>query len=327
MSTTTSTDRTDGPVATLRRLLRSEHSREATLAVLVVVMIAAASWHYPRFFTWDNARVILNNLAADGVLAIGMMTLLIAGVFDLSVGSTFALGGVMLAYLMSSDSLGWPFWLAAPASLTVVAVCGLFNGLVVAKVRVNPLITTLATMGIFRGAALLIGGTGQSLPDSTRSLPTKEYWGLYLLLVLAVLFHYLLAHTRFFRQFYYVGGNAKAAELSGIPVERLQVLAFVIMALLAGLAGIADAIRVGGGSATAGTGTELTAITAVVLGGASLSGGKGTVLGALLGVAFMALTASIMNFANVSSNWKQITISSVLVAIVALDSWLNRRRR
>jgi ribose transport system permease protein len=327
MTATAHTDQTDRPAVMVRRLLGREHSREVTLAALVVIMIASASWQYPRFFTWDNARVILNNLAADGVLAIGMMTLLIAGVFDLSVGSTFALGGVFLAYLMSGESVSWPLWLAGPASLALVGLCGLFNGLVVAKVGVNPLITTLGTMGIFRGMGLLIGGTDQRLPTSVGTLAGKEYWGLYLLGFLAALFHYLLAHTRHFRQFYYIGGNAKAAELSGISVERLHVLAFVIMALLAALAGIADAIRVGAASATAGNGAELKAITAVVLGGASLSGGKGTVLGALLGVAFMALTGSIMNFANVSSNWQQITISSVLVAIVALDSWLNRRRR
>jgi ribose transport system permease protein len=99
------------------------------------------------------------------------------------------------------------------------------------------------------------------------------------------------------------------------------------VAVLAALAGVADAIRNSAASPTAGTGAELKAITAAVLGGASLSGGRGTVLGALLGVVFVAVTASIMNFANVSSNWQQITISSVLVAIVALDSWINRSRR
>jgi ribose transport system permease protein len=311
----------------LRFLLASDHSREAMLALLIALMIVAASWRFPRFFDWNNARVILNNLAADGVLAIGMMLLLIAGVFDLSVGSTFALGGVFLAFLMRTGATGWPLWLASLGSLGLVSLCGLFNGLVVAKVGVNPLIATLGTMGIFRGMGLLVGGTDERLPPSAIELAGKEYWGLYLLGVLAVLFHYLLAHTRYFRQFYYVGGNPKAAELSGIPVERLHILSFVIMAALAALAGIADAIRVGAASPTAGTGAELKAVTAVVLGGASLAGGKGTVLGALLGVVFMALTASIMNFANVSSNWQQITISSVLVVIVALDSWLNRRRR
>jgi ribose/xylose/arabinose/galactoside ABC-type transport system permease subunit len=313
-------------MARVRALLRGGHSREVTLAILIALMIAVASSVYPRFFSARNGLTILNNLAADGVLAVGMMMLLIAGMFDLSVGSTFALGGVFLAYFMG-ETLGWSAWLATPAALGLVALCGLFNGLVIAKVRVNPLITTLGTMGIFRGLGLLIGGTDQRLPESMTSLPGKAYWGLYLCLLIAIVFHYLLAHTRFFRQFYYVGANAKAAVLSGIPVERLQVLSLVIMAALAGLAGIADAIRVGAGSATAGGGAELKAITAAVLGGASLSGGKGTVLGALLGVTFMALTGSIMNFANVSANWQQITISGVLVVIVALDSWLNPPRR
>jgi ribose transport system permease protein len=316
------------PAARLRGLFTRAYSREITLLVLIVIMVATASLLYPRTFPTGNyALTIVNNLAADGVLAIGMMMLMVAGMFDLSVGSMLALGGVLLAYFMGADGLSWPLWLAVPASLVLVGLCGFFNGWLVAKVGVNALIATLGTMGIFRGIALLVGGTGQRLPEHMYALPLKAYWGLVLLAVVAVVFHYLLAHTRFFRQFYYVGGNAKAAELSGIPVARLQVWAFVIMALLAASAGMAETIRSGGASATAGVGAELQAITAVVLGGASLSGGKGTVLGALLGVIFMALTRSIMNFEDVNSNWQLIIVSSVLVVIVAIDSWLNRQRR
>jgi ribose transport system permease protein len=203
----------------------------------------------------------------------------------------------------------------------------MLNGVLVARIKVNPLITTLGTMGIFRGVALLAGGTDLRLPGEVETWAYKNYWGLYLFLVTALIFHYLLAHTRFFRQFYYMGSNPKAAELSGIPVARLQILAFVIMALLAALAGMADAIRNVGASATVGTGMELKAITAVVLGGASLAGGKGTVLGAILGVLFMALLGSIMNFENVSANWQQIIVSGALVTIVAIDALLNRKSR
>ena len=107
----------------------------------------------------------------------------------------------------------------------------------------------------------------------------------------------------------------------------MQILSFVLMAVLAAMAGMADAIRNVGASATVGTGMELKAITAVVLGGASLAGGKGTILGAVLGVLFMALLGSIMNFENVSANWQQIIVSSALVGIVGLDALLNRKSR
>jgi ribose transport system permease protein len=139
------------------------------------------------------------------------------------------------------------------------------------------------------------------------------------------LFHYFLAHTRFFRQFYYIGGNAKAAVLSGIAVTRLQIFAFTLMGFLAGLAGIVFTARLQNSSATAGDGAELRAITAVVLGGASLAGGRGTIVGALLGVLFIALIKNVMPFADINSNWQSIIIGGVLVTAVGLDSLLNRR--
>jgi ribose transport system permease protein len=175
------------PADRLRSLFGGAHSREVTLTVLIFVMIATASALYPRTFPTPNyALTVVNNLAADGVLAVGMMMLLIAGLFDLSVGSSFALGGVFLAYFLGSESFAWPLWLAAPASLTLAAVCGLFNGWLVAKVGVNPLIATLGTMGIFRGLALLVGGTGERLPAHLYSLPLKAYWGPVLLVAVAI---------------------------------------------------------------------------------------------------------------------------------------------
>jgi ribose transport system permease protein len=217
----------------------------------------------------------------------------------------------------------------------------------VAKVKVNPLITTLGTMGIYRGVAILLGGTskpysqefrswgrtdqwrldwlGEPLAGFVREVFKVENWGLLLLVVVAVLFHYLLAHTRFFRQYYYIGSNAKAAVLSGIAVTRLQIFAFTLMGFLAGLAGIVFTARLGNSVATAGDGAELRAITAVVLGGASLSGGRGTIVGALLGVLFIALIENVMYFADINSNWQSIIIGGVLVTAVGLDSLLNRR--
>jgi ribose/xylose/arabinose/galactoside ABC-type transport system permease subunit len=334
----------------LRGLAHSAHSREIGLALLIVLLIAVFGLRYPRTFpTWDNAVAVLRGLAGDAVLAVGMMLLLVGGMFDLSVGSTFTLAGVVAAWLMTNGRVQWSPLLAVAGGLAVAALAGLFNGVVVAKVKVNPLITTLGTMGIYRGTAILIGGTGlrysdefrqwgrsenwdldwlsEPAADRVRELLKAENWGLLLLLVVAGLFHYLLAHTRFFRQYYYIGGNAKAAVLSGIAVTRLQVLAFTLVGFLAGLAGIAFSARLGTSVATAGDGAELRVITAVILGGASLSGGRGTIVGALLGVLFIALIKNVMPFADINSNWQSIIIGGVLVAAVGLDSLLNRRTR
>jgi ribose/xylose/arabinose/galactoside ABC-type transport system permease subunit len=332
----------------LRTLAQGRHSREIGLALLIVALIVTFGVKYPDDFpTWENARAVLRGLASDGVLAVGMMLLLIGGMFDLSVGSIYTLAGVVAACLMTDPQFEWSALAALTAGMAVASLAGLFNGIVIAIVKVNPLITTLGTMGIYRGLAILLGGTGKPYSEEfrqwgrtdewrlewigepvapyVREIFKVENWGLILLIVVALLFHYFLAHTRFFRQFYYIGSNAKAAVLSGIAVTRLQIFAFTLMGFLAGLAGIAFTARLQNSSATAGDGAELRAITAVVLGGASLAGGRGTIVGALLGVLFIALIKSVMFFAHVNSNWQSIIIGGVLVTAVGLDSLLNRR--
>ncbi len=350
MNTVSLNSNRDNWTSRLRRLPQGPFSREIGLAVLIIVLVVAFSLQYPDTFpTWANARAVLRGLAGDGVLAIGMMLLLISGLFDLSVGSTYSLAGVVAAVLMTDPALQWSPSPAILGGLAVASFAGLLNGIVVAKIKVNPLITTLGTMGIYRGLAILIGGTGKPyseefrqwgrtetwaldwlsdpLADRVREVFEAENWGLLLLVVVAVLFHYLLAHTRFFRQYYYIGSNAKAAVLSGIPVTWLQVLAFTLVGFLAGLAGIAFTARLGNSVATAGDGAELRAITAVILGGASLAGGRGTIVGALLGVLFIALIKNVMLFAKINSNWKSIFFGGVLVTAVAFDSLLSRRQR
>jgi len=226
---------------------------------------------------------------------------------------------------------GLPVPVSILVGLAVAALGGFLNGFVVAKVRVNALITTLGTMGIFQGIALLVGGPGITfLPDSFTKFGQFEFVGLqapvWLLLALALIAHYCLAHTRFFRQYYYIGSNAKAAHLSGIKVERMQMLAFTIMGVLAGVAGIAYASRIATASSTVGVGSELQAITAVILGGASLTGGKGTIWGAMIGVFFMGLMKNVLIISRVSSEWQGIILGGVLVLAVALDSVMNRKK-
>jgi ribose transport system permease protein len=306
-------------------------SREIDLLLVIYLTVIVFSILFPvSFFSRDNLRVVLNNLAVDGILSVGMMTLLVAGVFDLSVGSMLSMVGVVTGWLLVKQ--GWPVAPAVGAGLAVAALGGLVNGLLVARARVNALITTLGTLGIFQGVAILVAGPSiADLPPGFTALGQTELLGLQLpvwfLLGVAGVGHYLLRHTRRFRQFYYVGSNAKAARLSGINVEQVQILGFTLMGLLAGAAGLAFAARVGTAVATAGAGSELRVITAVILGGASLSGGKGSVPGALIGVVFMALVNNVLIIARVSSYWQGIVVGVILVLAVALDSYQNKARR
>ena len=307
-------------------------SRELGLVALTILLLLVFRILFPvswdRFATFDNLSAVVRNMVFEGILALGMILMLVGGMFDLSVGGMASLAGVVTGWLMKQA--GWPVPLAVLGGLAAGVSGGWINGFIVAKVRVNALITTLGTMGIFSGMALLLGGPGITfLPPAFSRLGQAEWLGLqspiWLLLALLVASHYCLAHTRFFRQFYYIGSNAKAARLSGINVERLQMLAFTMMGLLAALAGIVYAARVDTASSTVGAGKELGAITAAVLGGASLAGGRGTAWGALLGVLFMALIQNMLLIKQVRPEWQGILLGLVLVFAVALDSFFNRK--
>jgi ribose transport system permease protein len=308
----------------------SRESREVAIALVIYIAAIVASILFPTsFFTAANARAVLNNMAIDGIMALGMMVLLIGGVFDLSVGSVMSLAGVSAAWLMTAG--GMPVWLAVIVGLMLGALCGLANGLLVAQARVNALIATLGTMGVYQGLAILIAGPSiANLPASFARLGQSEFIGLqapvWLLGILALVTHLGLEHTRAMRQFYYIGSNVKAARLSGIAVERMQIVAFTMMGLMAALAGLAFAARVGTAVSSAGVGMELRVITAVILGGASLTGGKGSIPGALLGVGFMALVNNVLIIARVSSYWQSIVVGVILVLAVAIDSTQSRRR-
>lgn len=305
-------------------------TRELALAAITLLVVLLYCILYPRsFWSFENFSAILRNLAFEGILALGMMLMLVSGVFDLSVGAMASMIGVITGALMKKAGLPVP--VSILAGLAMAALGGFLNGFIVAKVRVNALITTLGTMGIFQGVALLVGGPGITfLPDSFTKFGQSEFLRLqapvWLLAALALLAHYCLRHTRFFRQYYYIGSNAKAAHLSGIKVERMQMFAFTIMGVLAGVAGITYASRIATASATVGIGSELQAITAVILGGASLTGGKGTIWGAMIGVFFMGLMKNVLIISRVSSEWQGIILGAVLVLAVALDSVMNRKK-
>ena len=237
---------------------RRAMSREVSLALVIYLAVIVASILYPTsFFSAANLRVVLNNLAVDGILALGMMMLMIGGVFDLSVGSLMSLVGVVSGWLMVGR--GWPVAAAVAAGVLLGTLGGFLNGLLVAHARVNALIATLGTLGIFQGVAILIAGPSiANLPAGFTRLGQSELLGLqapvWLLLVLVAVTHLGLRHTRLMRQYYYIGSNARAARLSGIEVERMQVLGFAMMGLMAGLAGLAFAARVGTAVSSAGAG-------------------------------------------------------------------------
>jgi ribose transport system permease protein len=303
-------------------------AREITLFVLIAILIVVMSIASPYFLSLANFRAMAVGLVPTGVIVIGMSILLVSGGFDLSVGSVLALASTVCALLMIA---GAPILLAIVATLLLGAFIGLINGLLITGLSINPLVATLGTMSVARGFALVFteGFSLSSLPTSFGFLGTTNLFGLppivWLMIVLVALGDFLLRRSTFFRQIYFIGSNERAARLSGISVDRVRVVAYVLTALLAALAGIMLASRLMSGTPTAGNGLELQVLAAAVIGGASLRGGEGTVLGAFLGAVFVALINNAMTMLAVSIYWQMIVTGAVLVAAVAIDM-IGRRR-
>jgi ribose transport system permease protein len=310
----------------LRKIIED---RIYSLLAMIVILVITASLTFPDTFpTFENFRQVLLNLSIDTIVAVGMMILLIGGAFDLSVGSVVAFAGCLTAYLMHF------FQVPVPLAITVGLLCstaiGCINGYLIAYQGINPMIQTLAMMGIVRGLALMTSGAGiQNLPYWFNAIGQSRLLGIqmpvwYMMLAIAV-FSFLASKTISFRRFYYIGGNEKAAELSGIRVKRVKMIGFIISASLAGVAGILLSSRLGAALPTMGRGLELKVITAVILGGASLSGGYGRIPGALLGALFMGLITNLMVISRVSGYWQEIILGVILIGTLWADQILQKK--
>ena len=303
--------------------------RVYSLGILLVATAVITSFIFPGTFpTFENFSQILLNLSIDTIVAVGMMLLLISGVFDLSVGSIVAFTGCLTAYLMHFFNVPVP--LALLMGMVSALLIGWINGYLIAYQNINPMIQTLAMMGIIRGCALLVSGSGiQNLPYWFNAIGQSKLFGIqmpiwYMLGTVGV-FSFLLAKTIFFRRYYYIGGNENAADLSGIQVKKMKMIAFIISAMLAGMAGILLSSRLGAALPTMGRGLELRVITAVILGGATLSGGQGKIPGALLGALFMGLISNIMVIARISGYWQEIILGLILIATLWTDKYLQKK--
>ena len=314
----------------IRLLGTFANSRELTLMVLIVGLMVVMAAAYPMNFpTRYNFSAVMLNAAQNGILVTGMMLLMIGGTFDLSIGSILALSGVIAGVVVSW--WGWPAEFGLLAGLGAGAACGLINGLIVTRIQINALITTLATMAIFRGVTQLVSGTGITpVGNDFKAYGQTVLLGMqspfWVALVVVLAGWWLVARTRYFRQFYFIGGNARAAQLSGIRVAKVTLSGFVIIGTLAGLAGVLAAARLNAAVVSAGVGVELSVITAAVLGGASLRGGEGSIIGGVLGVLLIALVQNALIINGVGVFWQNIIVGLVLLAAVSLDRFKQGHR-
>jgi ribose transport system permease protein len=299
-----------------------------TLLLLVVGCGILFSLTVPNFSGLANFLSIADSLVFDVIITTGMTIALVSGGFDLSVGSVFASSGVVVAVAMVA---GLPVWLSIIIALLAAAAWGLLNGLVITKIGVNPLLTTLATMGMARGFVYILteGRVVTGFPDEFTA-PGQAAFGRVSVLVLIALLvvivaDVLLRKSAFLRQLYYIGSNERAARVSGINVERARIGVYLTTALLAGAAGVLSTSKFSAAIPLMGTGAELKAIAAAVIGGASLYGGEGTVLGGALGLIFLALIQSVLVLLNISVYWQGFIAGAVLLLAVSLDVLIHKR--
>jgi ribose transport system permease protein len=310
-----------------RRIL---YDRVLLLITLIALMCIIMAFAYPDAFPqWDNAAAILLDTAQGGIITTGMLILLICGVFDLSAGNVLAFSGIVAGILVKDT--GAPVIVAILGGVATGLAVGLINGLIITKLRINALITTLAMSGILRGVTQIVSPAGvANLPESFKPLGQTVFLGLqspfWAMMIVVLITWFLLSRTRFFRQFYYVGSNSKAATLSGIKVAFVTLIGFGIMGTLSGLAGVLLASRLSNAVVLAGNGIELRAITAAILGGASLSGGQGTVPGAFLGVLFVSLIQNILIITRVPVFYQGIVVGVVLLVAIGIDQFGQRKK-
>jgi len=304
-------------------------NRALTLLILILLISVVMTIFFPRyFFNYYNLRQLLFYLATPGILAVGMMFLIVAGMFDLSIGGNLAMAGAIAAAILLAVP-SFPVPLAIGIAIVTSTLAGVVNGLLVAYVGVNALITTLAMMGILRGIAIMLAKNPIPVPQEVANIGAPFVLGFqiptYYMVVIVVIGAFLLARTRYFRQLYFIGGNRRAAELSGINARRVLLTTFVISGFLAGFVGVVQAASTNAAIGIIQDGIELKVITAVIIGGGSLTGGKGTVLGAFMGALFMLLLDTIMTIASVNNMYQPFIIGIILVLAVTLDVVIQKR--
>ncbi|GLU30805.1 L-arabinose ABC transporter permease AraH [Trinickia caryophylli] len=303
---------------------------EYSLILIFAVMFITTSLTVDHFFSIDNMLGLALSISQIGMVACTMMFCLASRDFDLSIGSTVAFAGVLCAMVLNATD---NTFLAILAAVAAGAVIGFVNGAVIAYLRINALITTLATMEIVRGLGFIVSH-GQAVGVSSDTFIALGGFTLagvslpiWVTLVCFIVFGVLLNQTVYGRNTLAIGGNPEASRLAGINVERTRVIIFLVQGAVTALAGVILASRITSGQPNAAQGFELNVISACVLGGVSLLGGRATISGVVIGVLIMGTVENVMNLLNIDAFYQYLVRGAILLAAVLLDQLKNRGSR
>lgn len=320
-------------------------------ATLTLILCILSVLRPDTFLTFENFLNVLRRSSVNGIIALGMTAVIISAGIDLSVGSMLALAGMVGAGSMilmgGADPQGWPLVWGTFAAIATGTICGLLNGVLITKLRLQPFIVTLGSMSAFRGISYVMNNgqpynvpaykylgqgkiplwtstaknfVGESI-NVTHGVPVSVV----LFIVLVIMAGFLLKYTRFGRYVYAIGSNREAAFHAGVNVERNLIGIYALTGLLVGIAAMIATSRTVSAQPTAGITLELDIIAAVVIGGASLAGGRGTITGTIIGTLLISFLRNGCTLLGISTNVQLIVIGAIIVAAVALDQLARSR--
>lgn len=293
--------------------------------VALVVICLVMSFVSQSFVSEANLFNTTRNFAFTGIMALGMTVVIITSGIDLSVGSVMGLSAVVLSLVLQA---GYPLWIGLPACLLTAAACGLVNGVLIAYARLSPFVVTLGMLSIARSLAYVVSGNRmvyQFGPDEAVFLDlgggvtlgvANPVW---ILVGLSVILLLVLRFSSWGRYLFAIGGNENAARLTGVPVQRIKVSAYVLSALMAGLAGFLMVGWLGSVTSAIGQTYELQVIAASVIGGANLMGGQGYALGAPIGAALVEVIRNSLLLAGVDPYWQGSFVGAFIILAVLLE--------
>ncbi len=314
--------------APLRRFATGVELRDYGIVISFVALFVTLAFASDAFLETRNLLNILDQSAPAGIIACAIAICIIAGIFDLSTGAMFAVSAVVAT--KTANSVG-P-WFGLLAGCLAGLALGIVNGILVHVTRVHSFIGTLATSIVYRGVAIIVtGGLIVTVADERFGQVGRERlfdarYAVYVFAAVIILTSFLLHRTTFGRYVYAVGGNPEAARLSGIRVGLVRGGCFALSGLCSGIAGVLAASRVSSAQADMGIGLELTAIAAAVLGGVSIMGGEGAVWRAVLGILILTMIGNGFNLLGIDTTYQLIVQGALILAAVAADQMLRRRR-
>lgn len=302
-----------------------KYMSELTTVIALIILMAVITIINSNFLTANNLLNLLLQVTSNALIAFGMTFVILTGGIDLSVGSILALSSALTAGLLGS---GMPITLAILISLILGCILGMMNGLLISYGKLAPFIVTLATMTIFRGATLVYTN-GNPITKGLSDTFLFQFLGqgyivgipfpVIIMFIVFIVLYVLLHKTAFGKSVYAIGGNEKAAYISGVKLNKVKIIIYSISGIMASISGLIITSRLSSAQPTAGASYEMDAIAAVVLGGTSLSGGKGRILGTLIGALIIGVLNNGLNIIGVSAFWQQVVKGVVILIAVLID--------